>query len=311
MSHPADVLTPPKGQRPRPAADAMASPSAAGFPAMDQQSGSVNADKEVTKDNIPAVTAKLKGVDISIPGGSGLSVAEKAAMAEDGCMDEDSDDEMLIDLDKEAASRLHSVIILLIPMMLEKEVSSVIETVKALIKRGWYTDLFDGAAATTKFQELLPAYVAKTRFCRLQVSFVKESDALWVQKKEVVYQPLANMGQLVTLHWLHAEDLSYAREKAMNPLAIEVMIPASLKASSLMLPILHDPAIAFVSTGSSREDWICTQTGCGKAKGKSFMSEADHITVAAHLQQLEKPGSATKASLDRMNLTVIRKDYGV
>ncbi|CAI5508575.1 unnamed protein product, partial [Closterium sp. Naga37s-1] len=69
--------------------------------------------------------------------------------------------------------------------------------------------------------------------------------------------------------------------------------------------------IAFVSTGSSREDWICTQTGCVKAKGKSFMSAADHITVAAHLQQLEKPGSATKASLDRMNLTVIRKEYGL
>ncbi|CAI5522922.1 unnamed protein product [Closterium sp. Naga37s-1] len=222
MSHPADVTVLPKGQRSRPAADKLTSNGVDGPPALDQQSRSVIADNVAQKDNISAVTDKLKGVDLSVPGGSGLSVADKAAMNADGYLDEDSDDEMLIDLDKEAASRLRSVIILLIPMMLEKEVSSVIETVKALIKRA-----------------------------------------------------------------------------------------TSLKASSLMLPILRDPAIAFVSTGGSREDWICTQAGCGKAKGKSFMSAADHITVAAYLQQLEKPGAATKASLDRMNLSVIRKEYGL
>ncbi|CAI5965640.1 unnamed protein product [Closterium sp. NIES-64] len=309
MSHPADVPVLPKGQRSRPAANNPISNNVDGQPALDQHSRSVSTDNEAQKNNISAVTDKLKGIDVSVPGGSGLS-ADKAAMTAYGDSDEDSDDEMLIDLDKEAESRLRSVVILLIPMMLEKEISSV--------------------------------------------SFIKESDALWVQKKDVVYQPLTNMGQLVTLHWLHAEDLSYAREKAMNPLAIEVMIrgvsaaveldllhdrlatyklkstqkpaflrctclhrvlhpvtAASLKASSLVLPILRDPAIALVSTGGSREDWICTQAGCGKAKGKSFMSAADHITVAAHLQQLEKPGSATKASLDRLNLTAIRKDYNL
>ncbi|CAI7776726.1 unnamed protein product [Closterium sp. NIES-53] len=187
MSHPADVPSLPKGQRSRPAADTLASNGVTGPPAVDQQSGSVNVDNEALKDNISMVTDKLNGVNVSKPGGSGLSVADKAAMDEDGYLDEDSDDEMLINLDKEAASWLRSVVILLIPMMLEKEVSCVIETVKALIKHGWYTDLPDG-------------------------------------KKEVVYQPLTNMGQLVTLHWLHAEDLSYTREKAMNPLAIEVMI---------------------------------------------------------------------------------------
>ncbi|CAI7879593.1 unnamed protein product [Closterium sp. NIES-54] len=187
MSHPADVPSLPKGQRSRPAADTLASNGVTGPPAVDQQSGSVNVDNEALKDNISMVTDKLNGVNVSKPGGSGLSVADKAAMDEDGYLDEDSDDEMLINLDKEAASWLRSVVILLIPMMLEKEVSCV-------------------------------------RYCRLQVSFVKESDALLVQKKEVVYQPLTNMGQLVTLHWLHAEDLSYTREKAMNPLAIEVMI---------------------------------------------------------------------------------------
>ncbi|CAI5499550.1 unnamed protein product [Closterium sp. Naga37s-1] len=82
---------------------------------------------------------------------------------------------------------------------------------------------------------------------------------------------------------------------------------ALLKASSLFLPILRDPAIALVSTGSSREDWICTQMGCGKAKGKSLMAAADHISAAAHLLELAKAGSATKESLDKLNLDVIRK----
>ncbi|CAI7812957.1 unnamed protein product [Closterium sp. NIES-53] len=257
MSHPADVPALPKGQRSRHAADTLASNGVTGPPAVDQQLGSVNVDNEATKDNISTVTDKLNGVNVSKPGGSGLSVADKAAMDEDGYLDKDSDDEMLIDLDKEAASLLRSVVILLIPMMLEKEVSCVIETVKALIKRGWYTDLSDEPAPTTKFQELLPAYVAKTRYCRLQVSFLNESDALWVQKKEAVYQPLANMGQLVTLHWLHAEDLSYAREKAMNPLAIEVMISGA--SAAIELDLLHDRLATYKLKSSQKPAFLwCT-----------------------------------------------------
>ncbi|CAI5486962.1 unnamed protein product [Closterium sp. Naga37s-1] len=99
--------------------------------------------------------------------------------------------------------------------------------------------------------------------------------------------------------------IHFMLEKEISSLAA-----ASLKASPLFLPLLRDPAIAFISTSSSREDWICTQTGCGKAKGRSFMAAADHISIATHLQQLTKAGSATKESLDKLNLSAIRK-YGM
>ncbi|CAI5533731.1 unnamed protein product [Closterium sp. Naga37s-1] len=110
-------------------------------------------------------------------------------------------------------------------------------------------------------------------------------------------------------------DDDFIDDDSDNEMAIDLVEEAgsavSVKASSLFLPILRDPAIALVSTGSSREDWICTQTGCGKAKGKSLMAAADHISAASHLLELSKAGSATKESLDKLNLEVIRKEYGL
>ncbi|CAI5496988.1 unnamed protein product [Closterium sp. Naga37s-1] len=205
--------------------------------------------------------------------------------------------------------------------------------------------------------------------------FLLQADASWVRRKEAIYQPLKNNVQLVTLHWQHTEDTAYAREKALNPHAIEIFIKGvsvavemdmihdhlvtyplkSSKRSTILrgsclhralhpvtgadtdvvkalvyahpenrnrrwIHALADPAnrcvaesiaIALISTFSSREDWICTHAGCGKAKGKSLMAAADHISVAAHLQQLAKAGSATKQSLDKINLTAIRKECGL
>ncbi|CAI5990387.1 unnamed protein product [Closterium sp. NIES-65] len=43
-----------------------------------------------------------------------------------------------------------------------------------------------------------------------------------VKRKDVMYQRL--IGDLVTLHWQHTEDVAYAREKAFHPEAIEVII---------------------------------------------------------------------------------------
>ncbi|CAI5963640.1 unnamed protein product [Closterium sp. NIES-64] len=60
----------------------------------------------------------------------------------------------------------------------------------------------------------------------------------------------------------------------------------------------------------NREEWICTQVCCGKAKGKTFMAAADHITSATHLLNLEKLGTATKASMDKSILASLKNDYG-
>ncbi|CAI5949663.1 unnamed protein product [Closterium sp. NIES-64] len=94
---------------------------------------------------------------------------------------------------------------------------------------------------------------------------------------------------------------------------IQEMTPgytASLRTSVLVTPILKDPAIALTSTGSNREEWICTQVCCGKAKGKTLMAVADHIVSTTHLLNPEKLGTATKVSLDKANLANLKKEYG-
>ncbi|CAI5994549.1 unnamed protein product [Closterium sp. NIES-64] len=84
---------------------------------------------------------------------------------------------------------------------------------------------------------------------------------------------------------------------------------ASLRTSALITPILKDPSIALISTGSNREEWIYTQVCCGKSKGKTFLAAADHIISATHLLNQEKLGTATKASMDKTNLADLKKDY--
>ncbi|CAI5532629.1 unnamed protein product [Closterium sp. Naga37s-1] len=85
---------------------------------------------------------------------------------------------------------------------------------------------------------------------------------------------------------------------------------ASLRTSPLVTPLLMDAAFVLISTGSNREEWLCTLASCGKASGKSFMTAADHVTSASHLLGLEKLGAATRISLEKLNLNIIRKDYG-
>ncbi|CAI5534636.1 unnamed protein product [Closterium sp. Naga37s-1] len=134
----------------------------------------------------------------AVAGGSGLSVAENAKLPVHGGADEillddeDSDDEMLVDLEKETESRLRTTVILLIPFSLNTEIV------------------------------LQPAYIAKTRYCRLQLSFTLPDDAAKVTRKEVVYQRLN--GHLVKLYWQHTEHAGFAREKACNPQAVEVVL---------------------------------------------------------------------------------------
>ncbi|CAI5501187.1 unnamed protein product [Closterium sp. Naga37s-1] len=162
-------------------------------------------------------------VNNTTAGSSGLSVEEKAVDA-DGFIEDDSDVEMEIDLDKESAHKLRSTLIMLFPvnLVVAKEVASIIDAVSMLIKRGWNGELSAEAQTTTKFQELLPAYVAKVRFGRLLVSFTLQEDAETVKRKEVLYQRI-NDGELVKLHWQHTENPAYMREKALNPHALEVI----------------------------------------------------------------------------------------
>ncbi|CAI7803852.1 unnamed protein product [Closterium sp. NIES-54] len=89
------------------------------------------------------------------------------------------------------------------------------------------------------------------------LSFAVESDADWVRKKEVIYQPLKNQGQLITLHWQHIKDSAFAREKALNPHAIEFSIMGVSAAVELIL--IHDRPATYPLTSTKRSAFLhCT-----------------------------------------------------
>ncbi|CAI5517707.1 unnamed protein product [Closterium sp. Naga37s-1] len=307
--------------------------------------------------------------------GSSISLEEKlrslrTTILDSGFIEDDSDEELKVKVKTEALHRVRCTAILLLPMALALEVASVITTVRTLLRRVWASSLSDGAFESAKFHELLPAYVAKTRYCRLQVSLFREDDIMSIRTKEVDYTH--PNGTVFRLYWQHTDDPAFVRERATNPQAVEVIIrdvpatkipemlrermvvyklrnrrcsafkdgvcfhcvlhpvtgadtdiikglviphpgdrhPTSLPASRLITPILLDPTIVLISKGGNREEWICTQVGCGKAKGKSFMTAADHITSANHLIHLEQFGSATRASLEKASLNITKKEYG-
>ncbi|CAI5969328.1 unnamed protein product [Closterium sp. NIES-64] len=88
-------------------------------------------------------------------------------------------------------------------------------------------------------------------------------------------------------------------------------LSASLRVNPLILPIVLDPAVALISTGNLRGEWLCTQTGYRKAHGTSLMDVAAHIKLANHLQHLETLGTPTKPTLEKASLSAIKKDYEI
>ncbi|CAI7796479.1 unnamed protein product, partial [Closterium sp. NIES-53] len=139
--------------------------------------------------------------------GSGLSLKEKlhslhAAAPDSGFLEDDSDEELEVDVRTEAFNHVRCTAILLLPVALALEVASVITTVRTLMRRVWSSTLSDGAADSAKFQELLPAYVAKTRYSRLQVSLLREEDIRSIRLREVDYTRKDDLPkELFEAHW--------------------------------------------------------------------------------------------------------------
>ncbi|CAI5945295.1 unnamed protein product [Closterium sp. NIES-64] len=349
---------PPKGSRAKAVVDA---PAGGGDPASKSSPGK---GKEVI-DNLPSEAEVTAGC-------SGLSIEEKlqalaTVVSEDTFIEDDSDEELEVGTTKSAHPHLRFTAILLFPVIPSREVASVILTVRMLMKCVWSNLLTDDVLASVKFHELTPAWVAKTRYSRLQVSFLHESDAVKIKQTAVEHK--RQNGTTMHCFWLHQEDAAYLRKKASSPQLLEVYfkdvpadIPpelvkevmvthplrmrkqsafaeghcfhrvlhpvtgadtdrikglvvqhaaASLRASPLITPLLLDAAFVLISTGSNREEWLCTLESCGKTHGKFFMAAADHITSASHLLGLEKLGAATRSSLEKLGLHVIRKEYQI
>ncbi|CAI5486346.1 unnamed protein product [Closterium sp. Naga37s-1] len=161
--------------------------------------------------------------------------------------------------------------------------------------------------------------------------WLHQEDAIYVRKKasspqllEVYFKnvhadiPSELVKEVMVTHPLKVRKQSAFAEghcfhRVLHPLltCCLSLAAASLRASPLVTPLLLDAAFVRISTGSNREEWLCTLNSCGKTHGKSFMSAADHITSASHLLGLEKLGATTRSSLEKLNLHLIRKDYKI
>ncbi|CAI7836838.1 unnamed protein product [Closterium sp. NIES-53] len=159
--------------------------------------------------------------------GSGLSLEEnlrslRTAALDSDFLEDDSDEELEVDVRTEAFNHVLYTAILLLPVALTLEVALVITTVQTLMRRVWSSMLSDGAADSAKFQELLPTYVAKTRYSRLQVSLLHEEDIRSIRSKEVDYT--RPNSAVVRLYWQHTDNPAFVRERATNSQVIGVVI---------------------------------------------------------------------------------------
>ncbi|CAI5959752.1 unnamed protein product [Closterium sp. NIES-64] len=211
---------PPKGSRAKAVVDA---PAGGGDPASKSSPGK---GKEVI-DNLPSEAEVTAGC-------SGLSIEEKlqalaTVVSEDTFIEDDSDEELEIGTTKSAHPHLRFTAILLFPVIPSREVASVILTVRMLMKCVWSNLLTDDVLASVKFHELTPAWVAKTRYSRLQVSFLHESDAVKIKQTAVEHK--RKNGTTMHCFWLHQEDAAYLRKKASSPQLLEVYfndVPADI-----------------------------------------------------------------------------------
>ncbi|CAI6012772.1 unnamed protein product [Closterium sp. NIES-65] len=140
---------------------------------------------------------------------------------EDECWDSDDED----DFDPTAVSLLASQVsfplTLLIPIQWESEVPKLKPTVIAHLDH-WKASLTVDAQTTTKYQEMLPLWLSKKRYGRLQVTFQHASDAASVWRRSIEHD--VGKGVTLTLNWQHPENATYRKERQQNPDAVEVLL---------------------------------------------------------------------------------------
>ncbi|CAI5458627.1 unnamed protein product [Closterium sp. Yama58-4] len=157
---------------------------------------------------------------------------------EEGTEDEEEEDDGYLSDDPEErfdpvkvgeiAARAGFSITLLVPIKYEEEVPRTIDTVKGLLAI-WRKFMSAHVLVTTKCQVLLPAWLSKKRYGRLQVTFQQASDANYVWCRRIQHKLLN--GESIYLDWQHPENPIYIQERAANPDSIEVLlksVPAAI-----------------------------------------------------------------------------------
>ncbi|CAI7866992.1 unnamed protein product [Closterium sp. NIES-53] len=127
----------------------------------------------------PAMGKTDEKVTDQLVGSSCLSVASNVASSkqqDDDFIDDESDDKLDLDIMCNLLTRIRYTAILLVPFFLQLESGSIISSMPMLLKRVWSSDLSLGATDSAKIQTLQPAFVARTKYCCLQLSLLREED---------------------------------------------------------------------------------------------------------------------------------------
>ncbi|CAI5529580.1 unnamed protein product [Closterium sp. Naga37s-1] len=157
---------------------------------------------------------------------------------EEGSEDEEEEDDGYLSDDPEErfdpvkageiAARAGFSITLLVPIKYEEEVPRTIDTVKGLLAL-WRKFMSAHVLTTTRCQVLLPAWLSKKRYGRMQVTFQQASDANYVWCRQIQHKMLNE--ESIYLDWQHPENPVYIQERATNPDSIEVLlksVPAAI-----------------------------------------------------------------------------------
>ncbi|CAI5493495.1 unnamed protein product [Closterium sp. Naga37s-1] len=242
----------------------------------------------------------------------------------------------------EIAARAGFSITLLVSIKYEEEVPRTIDTIKGLLAL-WRKYMSAHVLTTTKCQVLLPAWLSKKRYDRLQVTFQQASDANYVWCRRIQHKMLNE--ENIYLDWQHPENPVYIQERATNPESIEVLlksVPAAITSEMVYqylvktvlekrgrTPFLSGAAFHRVvdpvtgadtdkirglvkgHPGDNREEWLCVQEACGKAHDSSFTQALTHMKLVQHCTAILQGEAASRKSRGKMNFIPIRKEFGL
>ncbi|CAI5483012.1 unnamed protein product [Closterium sp. Yama58-4] len=164
-----------------------------------------------------------------------VSAKGKQEAAEEEWWDSDDEDDFDPVAINALSAQISFSITLLVPIEWEAEVPKLKATVVAHLDF-WKASLTADAQTTTQYQVLLPAFLSKKKYHRLQVTFQQARDAefawMWTIEHDL------GKGATLKLDWQHPENAAYKQERRLNPGAVEVV----LKSLELLLIAAYLPA---------------------------------------------------------------------
>ncbi|CAI5486996.1 unnamed protein product [Closterium sp. Naga37s-1] len=192
------------------------------FPVTDAPAEGGDGIAREEKDNEDEVTSPIAAPEAPEEG------EEEVEYEDDGYLSDDPEERFDPVKAGEIAARAGFSITLLVPIKYEEEVPRTIDTIKGLLAL-WRKYMSAHILTTTKCQVLLPAWLSKKRYGRLQVTFQQASDANYVWCRRIQHKMVNE--ESIYLDWQYPENPGYIQERAANPDSIEVLlksVPAAI-----------------------------------------------------------------------------------